>query len=350
MVDSAPLAPQEAVHSGPPAGKMRAGHLRGFFQVVTGQGADPRAIMELHGIDPIGFADPDSYLDCSAAVNMLEFCAARLNDRLFGARLARSQTADVFGAAAVVGRAAPTFGEGLRCVREFLPIIHSSEGALEFFSARDRCEHRWTGDGLFQMNVQGNLQSLILQMQLLQSLGGPEFHPDYVLLRADVGPGEIGVLEEWTRCRVIPRQDCNAIGFPEPVLDWPILTSNKLIYSVMKSYLDGLKAAQPSPAEQVRSYVRENLISGTCSIERCAKSLGMGRRILQWRLQSQGVTFSELVEQERIGLARRLLANSTMAIIEIAGVLGYSEQSSFARACRRWFGVAPLAMRRSSRG
>jgi AraC-like DNA-binding protein len=333
---------------GPEQGEMRAGHLRGFFEQVHGSGGDPRAILERHGIDPFGFSDPDSYLDCSAAVNMLEFCADRFNDRLFGARLARRQSADVFGAAAALGRAAPTFGEGLRCVREFLPVIHSSEGALLLFSTRHRAEHRWTGDGLFETNVQGNFQSLILQLKLLQMLGGSDFHPDYVMLRADMTAREIVELEDWIGCRVSARQEHNAIGFSAQVLDWPILTSNRPVFSIIKSFLESIQKSKPTFTEKVAAYLQDNLSTGACSLERCAKALGTSRRMLQWRLHNDGLTFSEMVEQERVRLARRLLTESPMSIIEIAGLLGYSEQSSFGRACRRWFGVAPGALRRSA--
>jgi len=349
MANSMPFAATMPFRCGPPDGEMRAGHLRGFFELVSSYGADPRAIMERHTIDPVAFADPDSYVDCSAAVNMLEYCAERFNDRLFGARLARRQSVDVFGAPAALGRAAPTFGEGLRCVREYLPVVHSSEGALQFFSSRDRAEHRWTGDGLFETNVQGNFQSLILQMKMLQMLGGPEFRPDYVMLRAELNARDLGVLEDWTGCRVVPGQECNAIGFPIQMLDWPIQTSNKLVFSVMKSFLEGLRQAQPTLIERVAAYLQDNLASGVFSLERCAKALGMSRRILQWRLQNDGLTFSDLVERERIAMARGLLADSDLSIVEIAGLLGYSEQSSFGRACRRWFGVSPKVLRRKNR-
>ena len=83
MANSMPFAATMPFRCGPPDGEMRAGHLRGFFELVSSYGADPRAIMERHTIDPVAFADPDSYVDCSAAVNMLEYCAERFNDRLF---------------------------------------------------------------------------------------------------------------------------------------------------------------------------------------------------------------------------------------------------------------------------
>lgn len=335
---------------GPGLGEVRAGHFHGLFKQVQSYGGDPRALLERYGIDPLSFADPDSYLNCSSVIELMEHCAERFNDPLFGARLARRQSADVFGAAAALARAAPTFGEGLKCVRDFLPIVHFREGWMELHRWQEHAEHRWTGGtGLFSTNLQGNYQSLVLQLKILQLLGGPEFHPDYVLLKADMSPREQDQLEEWTGCRVAGKQDHNAIGFASKVLDWPIVTSNRMLFALIKSHLEKFRDCEPSFSDKVRGYLREHLASGTFSLEKCAKSLGSSRRMVQWRLQADGLTFTEMVEQERIEHARVLLTETDLPIVEIAGRLGYSEQSSFSKACRRWFGFSPRDLRRQAR-
>lgn len=330
----------------PGAGQMRSGHLRGFFWLAQQYGGDPRALLERHEINPVTFADPDNFVDCSAAVAVLEDCGARFRDPLFGARLARLQSADVFGYVTALGRAASTFREGVQCFIDYLPVLHSSEGAIQMVHNEHRAEHRWTGEGLFATNLQGNYQSLILQLKMLQMLGGPEFRPDYVLMRADISRREIDELEKWLGCRVDSRQDHNAIGFPAHVLDWPILTSNKLLFTLLKTYIENIRQnTMPSLSDKVSAYVRTALPTGHCSLTRCAETLGMSRRMLQWRLEAENRQFSDMVEQERIALARTLLVESRLSIVEIAAMLGYSEQSSFGRACRRWFGVSPGSLR-----
>jgi AraC-like DNA-binding protein len=37
-----------------------------------------------------------------------------------------------------------------------------------------------------------------------------------------------------------------------------------------------------------------------------------------------------------------------MPLGQLAGVLGFSEQSVLSRACRRWFGASPSAVRRQA--
>jgi len=333
---------------GPAPGQMRASHLNGFFRLVQQCGGDARALLKEHEINPVTVADPESYIDCSATVALLERCSTEFRDPLFGARLAQSQTADIFGCVAALGRAAPTFRVGVQCFIDFLPVMHSREGSIELVCTRQRAELRWTGDGLFATNLQGNYQSLVLQMKMLRMLSGPDFRPDYVLIRAEIAGGERDELEKWLGCRVEVRQEHNAIGFPAHVLDWNIQTSNRMLYKLIRDHIEDIRqATTPSLPDRVLAYIRSALPTGYCSLARCAEAQGVSRRMLQWQLEGLGLCFANMVEQERMERARLLLTDSRLSIVEIAGMLGYSEQSSFGRAARRWFGVPPRALRQS---
>src|SRR5215469_2725177 len=93
--------------------QMRTANLSGFSDLVRNLGADPRWILEHHGIDPRVIRDPDSYIDCKCLVDVLEYCSLSFNDTLFGLRLAQQQDPDVFGCVAALCRAASSFREGL---------------------------------------------------------------------------------------------------------------------------------------------------------------------------------------------------------------------------------------------
>lgn len=73
--------------------------------------------------------------------------------------------------------------------------------------------------------------------------------------------------------------------------------------------------------------------------------LGMSVRSLQRALAGHRVSFSDLVEQARIARARNLLADRSLTIAEIVLMLGFSEQSAFTRACKRWLGMPPIKLR-----
>jgi len=80
-------------------------------------------------------------------------------------------------------------------------------------------------------------------------------------------------------------------------------------------------------------------------MESIAAPLGLSRRSLQRRLQDEGFSFRALHEQIRAELACRWLEQSTMALGEVAYLLGFSEPSAFHRAFKRWTGQTPAAYR-----
>ena len=59
------------------------------------------------------------------------------------------------------------------------------------------------------------------------------------------------------------------------------------------------------------------------------------------------MSYQTLLDDARKTAARRYLAESTLAIGEIAYLLGYSEPAPFHRAFRRWYGATPDAIRRA---
>ena len=82
-----------------------------------------------------------------------------------------------------------------------------------------------------------------------------------------------------------------------------------------------------------------------CSAEVIADQLAMHPRMLQRRLVSEGVRCQDIIERERRDEAARYLADARLHLSQIAGLLGYSEQSALNRSCRRWFGKTPRQYR-----
>jgi AraC-like DNA-binding protein len=99
----------------------------------------------------------------------------------------------------------------------------------------------------------------------------------------------------------------------------------------------------------VRARVRRHLKSGA-TLERIAGEMHMAPRTLRRRLDELGISFHEIVEQMRRGMAVERLRDGNEPVDEIAVELGYSDPSNFARAFRRWMGVAPGRYRAQSRG
>lgn len=90
--------------------------------------------------------------------------------------------------------------------------------------------------------------------------------------------------------------------------------------------------------------VRDLLVSSPGRIpgqKEVASELNMSVRNLRRRLRDEDVSFRELVDQTRRGLAEDLLKTGQLTVDQVAVRVGYSDTSAFIHAFRRWNEDAP---------
>lgn len=330
----------------PTARQMRAANLTGFGEMVRSLGADPRGLLERHGIDPRAVRDPDAYIDTQSAAEMLEYCSRSFNDSLFGLRLAEFQEPDVFGSVAALCRSASTFREAITSYIDFIPVVHSPLAVLELAEGEDTVELRWHLQSDIGQNTQALYKATLLNLKLLRQIGGRSFRPSYVNLAVDSRQQDVPEITQRFGCS-FRRTPSHAIGFPAAVMNQPVASANRLLFRLLGGYLDRVRSAsRTGVVDRVEDYVRGALASGHCSIEHCAKKLGTSVRTLQANLSEGGLRFSDILEKQRIELARTYLEQGELTLDDVAAMLGYSEQSSFGRAFKRWTGATPQRFRR----
>lgn len=72
-----------------------------------------------------------------------------------------------------------------------------------------------------------------------------------------------------------------------------------------------------------------------------ARKIGCSPRTLQRRLDELGFTYQSLLDAVREQLAYQYLQDSHLSYIEVALLLGFSEQSAFNRAFKHWTSTSP---------
>ena len=330
----------------PGAGQVRAANFAGIAEVARRHGRDPRGIVERHGMEARVLSDPESLVAPQQVADVFEYCSTLFEDPLFGLHIAAIQDPEVFGCVTALCRSAPTFRAGVRCLIDYLPVVHAPDCEVVLIEGRDTAELTWLVNHDLGVNDQANYQAAVLNLKLLQAMGGPAFKPSWVSLSADPRAADVPELEAAMGCRVINRQARNSVAFPVHMLEQPVPSANRLLHRLLGGYLERVKAAQSvSVVDRVESFIRGALASGNCSIERCAEKLGLSVRTLQARLAEENARFSELVENARAALAKSHLAQRHLSLDEIADRLGYGEQTSFGRAFKRWTGMTPQQFR-----
>jgi len=102
-----------------------------------------------------------------------------------------------------------------------------------------------------------------------------------------------------------------------------------------------------SLAIRVKDEMLRQLPGGEPTPKGVAETLHVSVRNLQRKLSSEGTSFSFLLSEIRQQLAKEYLAQEYRSCNEIAYMLGFSENSNFTRAFRRWFNQTPTGYRKS---
>jgi AraC-like DNA-binding protein len=92
----------------------------------------------------------------------------------------------------------------------------------------------------------------------------------------------------------------------------------------------------------VRQILDDGLRAGDIRLGSSARKLAISRRSLQRRLKHCGVSYREILDQQRQQLAVELLRGAQIDIAELSFLLGFSEQSSFYRWFKKYTGKTPL--------
>ena len=95
--------------------------------------------------------------------------------------------------------------------------------------------------------------------------------------------------------------------------------------------------------ERVRVEVAGQLCAGNVNMRTASRRLGLAT--LRRRLEEQGTTFSEILDNLRRGLAEEHLSGASPTVSEVAFQLGFSNVRAFGRAFRRRTGKTPTEYR-----
>ena len=98
---------------------------------------------------------------------------------------------------------------------------------------------------------------------------------------------------------------------------------------------------------QVKSAIFELLGSGNLAAEDISNKLHITSRTLRRRLDEEGVSYSEILNDLRQELAKQYIRDDSMSLTEISYMLGFSQPSSLSRAFRLWTGKSPTEMRQN---
>lgn len=156
--------------------------------------------------------------------------------------------------------------------------------------------------------------------------------PDYVKRYAEVFRCPVGFGRRW-----------NAILFDRKYLDEPLIYANPLLLDALRDSAERMLAQQGSPSlpDRVRAMLLHEVDLRSVNASRVAKALKIAPRSLQRKLSRANASWSLLLDEARCRIACDELRRSDVSIRELTERLGFSDQSAFNRAFKRWTGTTP---------
>lgn len=139
------------------------------------------------------------------------------------------------------------------------------------------------------------------------------------------------------------------LSFDSSFLGFELPHRNPFLHQALSRHVESLMKkleARRKVSTRVRRLLDRQLSRGAADAVQIAEQMAMSRQTLYRRLKQENVSFHSLVEEVRQQKALRYLQSGRYSMSEIAFLLGFSEQSAFSRAFKRWTGRTPADYRR----
>ena len=148
-------------------------------------------------------------------------------------------------------------------------------------------------------------------------------------------------------CTTRFEQPCSLVRMRRAQLDMPMRhkhsEAHRLCEEQCKHLLERMRAGS-----SIATNVRRLLLKRPRqlpNLAEAARALELSERTLARRLAGEGTSFLQVLTEVRMTLASDYVRTTPLAIGDVARLVGYGDESSFARAFRRSFGMTPRAYR-----
>ncbi len=327
-----------------------------LLRVFRGAGGDVSLVARRFGLphDAESLREIDVRLSTLYALS--EETAAQTNDEDLGLHLATRLPAGSYGLLEYVGRSASTVRQALERFIRYSSLLNDiSTYTLEPRGKRVALTQRVPGHPRCFGRHASELY-LALLVRYLREITNTTLSLTAVGF-AHPAPRATSELEAYFRAPL--RFGCgeNFLEAKAELLEAAIVTKDPPLHAILEEQAEILlsrSSALPRRSagdflERVRTRVIRALEDGQPQLGAVAGALHMSGRTLQRRLGEEGTSFLDLIDDVRETLARAHMANESLALGEVAHLLGFSQITAFTRAFKRWTGVTPARFREKAR-
>ncbi len=336
------------------------GYISAFFALRTVDIASASApskndrrqtLLETAGIDPDAQTEPAQMIPDTAYFGLLEHIAGNYEGgRSIAVRTGASMRCDDYGAFGLAFKSAVDLWGSFQRVERYGKVVTNVANYIvepgngsAFMALRPDPGTRL---GLKMTNELAVAAATAISREVCRQ----EFAPVEVCF-SHAEPDDLSAHAAHFRCPVQYGADRDGLEIADELLYSGNQLGDERISEFFDTHLDKELARRTDDDQfeaRVRAQITRALSEGVPKISDISMRLGMSNRTLQRRLAEEGYVYQDLVDAARRDLAVQLLRRTEFALAEIAFLTGYSEQSTFTRAFKRWHGQTPTSFRRAN--
>jgi AraC-like DNA-binding protein len=319
-----------------------------------------RRLLEMHGLDAVQIAlgagvdvarvpAPAERIAVDKIDAMLRVAIPLIRDPAFGLQAARCWHPAYLGVLGHAWLSSDTLRTGLeRVTRYFRLVGERGLTKIEVSQREVKVSFRANRGDPAAVPVAAVFVDIVMAvlLDMCRMNAGAALRPVKAML-CRPKPEKAEVYERFFGCEVRFRAKEDAFVLSTRDADRPLPSANRQLAAVFDKLLteELARLDRSDVVSRCRAEVLEHLESGEMTEQDMAKRLHMSRRTLQRRLDEADTTYLRLVDDTRKDLALRYIEDPHRSITDVAFTLGFSQQSAFTRAFKRWTGVNPTQYR-----
>jgi len=238
--------------------------------------------------------------------------------------------------------------DALACFKRFQRLIYAGSQAETELVDDLTLNLVWDSGHGYSSQLSDELL-LVAMINIIRELVNPHnFNPIQISFTQVINKSDLSIYEDFFECEVHQNQKRLSISFSLEDLKCSIPHEDLTLHTILGKQAEELISQLPdndSFLSNLRDTVIRCLHEGNASAADVASQLSISCRTLHRRLKNKNKIFRDILRDIRKSMAATYLNDDKLSLPEVALLLGYSEQSTFARAFKQWYGQSPLQYR-----